>query len=89
MASGTLAGIPGGVAHKWYDLVATVDEAADTVSVDYTDGENGTINLGTFTTSFGAGSTHFVGFRNYRDSINDGTFADMHIEDLQIKVLDL
>jgi len=88
VGSGSLAGITGGVTHKWYDLTATFDETAGTVSVDYTDVANGTINLGSFSTSFGAASTRYVGFRNNADPISAGTWVDMVVEDLQIEVLD-
>ncbi len=74
-------------ANRWYDITATFNEMADTVSVDYTAAISGTIHLGTFPTSFGSGSTRFVGLRNYVTSLADGTWADMKTENLQIKVL--
>lgn len=82
----------GGVAHKWYDLTATFDDVAGTVSVDYEDVVNGTINLGIFTTSFAGQSTRYVGLRNHRDALGydpgpDGTWADMYVDNLQIEVI--
>ena len=87
VGSGSLGGISGGVAHKWYDLAATFNETASTVSLDYTDVANGTINLGTFSTSFGAAGERFAGFRNHRDGIAASTYADMLVDDLQIEVI--
>jgi len=73
-------------ANKWYDITATVDEAADTVSIDFID-LNGTINLGTFPTSdaFNNFGSRYVGFRNFVASMPpSGTFADMWTENVQI-----
>ncbi len=85
VGSGSMGSI--GVAHTWYDLAATFNESAGTVSMDYTDVANGTINLGTFSTSFGAGATRYVGFRNHRDGIAANTYSDMLVDDLQIEVV--
>ncbi len=74
-------------AGTWYNMVFTVDEAAGTVSVDFADAASGTINLGTFTTSFGAASGRFVGLRNHVNTLVAGTYADMYTENLQIEVI--
>jgi len=74
-------------ANKWYDVVATFDETAGTVSVDFTDVANGRINLGTFPTSFGAASGRFIGLRNHVNTIADGTYADVYTDNLQIEVI--
>lgn len=76
-----------GTAHHWYDVIATFDEVAGTVSVDIVDDLDTTTHLGPFPTSFGTASTRYVGFRNNTDSISPGTYADMYIEDVRIEVL--
>ena len=77
-------------ANKWYDIKATIDEAADTVSIDFTDAANGTTNLGTFSTSaaFNNFDGRYVDFKNFVASMPPaGTFADMWTENVQIEVL--
>ncbi len=78
--------IPYGAAHHWYDIIATFDEGADTVSLDFIDDLDVSTNLGTFPTTFTNGTTRFVGFRNHVDGIAAETWADMYIENLQIEV---
>jgi len=71
VGSGTIAY---GAAHHWYDIIATFDEVTDTVSLDFTDDLGTSTNLGTFPTSFGVGSTRFVGFRNHADAVSRSSF---------------
>jgi len=76
-----------GAAHHWFDIIATFDEVTDTVSLDFIDDLGTRTNLGTFPTSFGVGSTRFVGFRNHADAVSPDTWVDMYVEDVQIEVL--
>jgi len=86
VGSGTLAY---GAANHWYDIIATFDEVAGTVSLDFIDDLGTKTNLGTFPTSFGMASKRYVGFRNNADPISAGTYADMVVEDLQIEVISI
>ncbi|RKX35417.1 MAG: hypothetical protein DRP64_19345 [Verrucomicrobia bacterium] len=74
------------MAHAWYDLTATFDEASNTVSVVMDHSVEGVVNLGPFPTSFGTAGTRFVGLRNFVDAIADGTQVEMFTDDLQIEV---
>ena len=74
------------MAHNWYDITATFDEASNTVSVVMDHSTEGVVNLGTFPTSFGTAGTRFVGLRNFVDAIADTTQVEMFTDNLQIEV---
>jgi len=78
---------PEDVAHEWYDITATFNEASNTVSVVMDHPIIGVENLGTFPTDFGTSNSRFVGFRNFVDLIDNFTEADLYTDDLQIEVL--
>ncbi|MEN8255967.1 MAG: hypothetical protein ABFR33_10925, partial [Verrucomicrobiota bacterium] len=77
---------PYSIAGLHYDIVATFNEASNTVQLTYWDALSGDYDMGTYPTAFVDGH-RFVELRNHVDSSSGDGIVDMRYDDLAIDVL--
>ncbi len=78
--------VGGAIAHDVYDIEATMNEGTGLVAIDFSNGALGTVNLGSFSTSF-AGGGRYVDFRNHVDDMTGATYYDMLTDNIVIETI--